>query len=308
MAATLSVLAPNTITTAMLVSSTVPETDYAQWVVGTTYAIGDRVIDTTTHRVYESAKASNLGKNPTDINNRIGSTIWWIDVTATNRWKLFDTQISTQTKITATSMSYVLKPGAVNAVYLAGLDADTATVSMKDATGGSVVYTKTVTLEDSAPPDYYEYFFAPFHIQEDALFSGLPAYSNPEVTITLAKTSGDILCGAALLGDLKQLGDSLKGAQAKPKTYSYIKINEAGENEIKRRKSAKDMQVSALIPIAQADTVIGIVTSLLDVPAMWIASDSTNYAGLRAFGLGSATVTYDDAMFVNFNLNVNGLI
>lgn len=308
MAAILSVLAPNTITSAMLVSSTVPENDEAQWLVGTTYGLGARVIDTTTHRIYESAKAGNVGKNPTDINNRIGTTIWWIDVTATNRWKLFDTQISTQTKVTATSMTYVLKPGAVNSVYLAGLDADTATVSVKDATGGTVVFSETKTLEDSAPPDYYEYFFAPFHLQEDALFSGLPAYSNPEVTITLAKTSGDILCGAALFGDLKQLGDTQKGAQAKPKTYSYIKINEAGENEIKRRKSAKDMTATARIPIEQADTVVGVMTSLLDVPAMYIASDSVNYAGLRAFGLGSATFTYDEPQFVTFNLNVNGLI
>lgn len=308
MASNLSVLAPNTITSAMLVSSTVPETDYAQWLSGSTYAIGDRVIDTTTHRVYESAKASNTNKNPTDINNRIGTTIWWIDVTATNRWKMFDTQISTQTKVTATSMTYVLKPGAVNSVYLAGLDADTATVSVKDATGGTVVYNQTKTLEDSAPPDYYEYFFAPFHLQEDALFSGLPAYSNPEVTITLAKTSGDILCGAALLGDLKSLGETQKGAQAKPKTYSYIKVNEAGENEIKKRKSAKDMSATARIPIEEVDTAISVMTSLLDVPAMYIASDSTNYAGLRAFGLGSATFTYDEAQFVNFNLNVNGLI
>ena len=44
---------PYTITDPVLTSSSVPETDHAAWVSGTTYAAGDRVIRTGTHRIYE---------------------------------------------------------------------------------------------------------------------------------------------------------------------------------------------------------------------------------------------------------------
>ena len=87
---TLSVLVPVDITDSILVSTDVPEVDYSDYSSVTTYGIGDRVISSLTHKVYESAKASNLNKDPTDINNRTGSTIWWIQVDSTNAWKMFD--------------------------------------------------------------------------------------------------------------------------------------------------------------------------------------------------------------------------
>ena len=78
----LSLMIPVEITDTVLHSTTVAETDYSAWSNGTTYSIGNKVI--RGHRIYESAQNSNLNKDPTDINNRTGSTIWWIDVSATN--------------------------------------------------------------------------------------------------------------------------------------------------------------------------------------------------------------------------------
>ena len=40
----LTVVKPIAVTPSMLVSTDVPEADYAEWAAGTTYAIGDRVI------------------------------------------------------------------------------------------------------------------------------------------------------------------------------------------------------------------------------------------------------------------------
>ena len=117
----LSVLVPGTITSAML-TSTVAETDYTAWSSGTTYAVGGRCISTTTHRVYESLVASNTNHDPTDISNRIGATPWWLDVGATNRWKMFDDQTTSQTTA-ATTITVTLEPGSFNAFSLIGFSA-----------------------------------------------------------------------------------------------------------------------------------------------------------------------------------------
>ena len=58
----LKVIPPVTITDSILLSSSVPETDYAAWNSGTTYSIGNRVILTSTHKIYESLQNSNLNK------------------------------------------------------------------------------------------------------------------------------------------------------------------------------------------------------------------------------------------------------
>lgn len=306
MTATLSVLLPTEITNTKFVSSTIAETEYPAHSTSATYGIGDRVISTVTHRIYESAKASNLNKDPTDVNNRVGTTIWWIDIGATNRWKMFDTQISSQSSV-ASPLTVVLTPGAINAIYLAGIDADTLQVSIKDQVGGSVVFTKTVTLEDSAPPDYYEYFFSPFRTQTDVLVDSIPPYANPEVTITLTKSSGKVLCGACVLGDLRPVAETLLGAKSSPKTFSYVKINDAGEAEIKRRRAAKDMTLSGIIDLEEANRVTDTAMDLLDVPAFWIASGDPRFAGLRAYGLGKIEIGYDYPTKCSLSLNVTGL-
>lgn len=307
MKSVLSALVPIPITSAMLVSSTIPENDYVSWSDGVTYGLGDRVINLQTHRIYESAKANNLGKDPTQIGNRVGTTIWWIDVGSTNRWKMFDSQNSTQSSI-STSLTVVLKPGSINSIYLAGLDADSLTVSVKDSTDGDEVFFQSMQLEDSMPGDYYEFCFSPYRNQRDALINEIPPYSNPEITITLSKISGTILCGTCSVGDLRPLGDTQRGVVAEPKTYSYIKVNESGENEIKKRKAAKDLSATAIIDLEDEGTVLEIGTALLDVPTFWMASGEKNYSGARAFGLGSITLSYDEPRTCILSLKINGLI
>ena len=302
----LSVLVPSTITSAML-TSTVAETDYSAWSSGTTYAVGNRCISTTTHRVYESLVASNTNHDPTDISNRIGATPWWLDVSATNRWKMFDDQTTSQTTA-ATTMTVTLEPGSFNAFALLGISAETITATVTDLGSSTVLYSYTGDLEDSAPEDYYEYFFSAFSPQTDFIVDGLDSYSNMQLIVTLSVVSGDVKCGMLQVGDLRVLGLTQYGAKAKPKTYSYIKVNEYGENEIVRRKKATDLSCTAWLKVEEANSVTNTLGDLLDVPCLWIASDLQQHRALRVFGLGSGDISFDHYQDCLLPLNVNGLI
>ena len=68
----LVVVSPLTITDAMLTTSNVAETDYSAWSSGATYALDDRVILTSTHKVYQSLQAGNTNKDP------LTQPLWWI--------------------------------------------------------------------------------------------------------------------------------------------------------------------------------------------------------------------------------------
>lgn len=304
---TVSVLLPVTIDDTTLTSTNVAETDYAAWDSGTTYDVGDRAISTTTHRVYESAKASNLNHDPTDITNTTGSTIWWVDVDATNAWKMFDGEKSSPT-VVATPLTVVLEPGFVNALCAFGLVAENYSVTMKDAPGGTVVYSSSGSLEDSLPGDYYEYFFSPFQQQSDLILNDLPPYSTCEITFSLSSTSGNVECGMLQVGDLRPLGKTQYGADALPKTYSRITIDEFGYNQIVRRKFSKDISLQAIVEIGDADAVIDVLTEVLDVPTVWVGTTVDGYAGLRGFGLGSGKMTYDNAGHNILKIDVKGLI
>lgn len=307
MSSDLSILAPVSITDAMLTSSSVAENDYAVYNASTTYALGVRCISTVTHRIYESAQAGNVGKDPTNIANRAGTSIWWIDVAPTNRWAMFDGIVSTQTSI-ASTLTVVLRPGVFNAFYLGGIDADTITYSVRDSPGGTVVSTYTGVLEGSAPDDYYEYFFDRFKPMTDFTASGIPEYNAAELTITLTKASGNVKVGILAVGDLRPLGKTQFGVKAKPKTFSYIKVDDAGNNTIKKRKASTDLSATAMLELSDANMVLGTLRSVLDVPCVVICSDRIVHEGLRCFGLVSGEISYDHPTHCQLSLNVQGLI
>jgi hypothetical protein len=216
--------------------------------------------------------------------------------------------VSTQT-VVASPLTVVLRPGSFTGLYLAGLDAASISITVTDAPGGVVLYSYSGVLEGSLPADYDEYFYDRFKPLTDFLASGIDQYNSAEITVTLSSTSGGtVKCGVMAVGDLRGLGRTQYGAKAKPKTYSYIKTDDFGNTSIKRRKAAKDMTASALLDVSEANTVTDLIQSLLDVPAVWIASDVAEYGFLRVFGLGSGEISADGPNYCQLSLSVQGLI
>lgn len=307
MTAMLSVLKSTEITSAMLVSSTVPENEYPPWTGTVPFGLGVRCVSPVTSKVYESAKADNLNHDPTDITNRVGTTIWWFEVSLTNRWNMLDNKSGAQT-VVAAPLTVVLTPGPINAIYLNWLDADLVTVSVKDKVGGKEVFPFAAELECSYPADFYEYCFAPYKQQADILIENIPTYLDPEVTITLSKATGSVKCGSLQVGDLVPLGKALSGAKSKPKGSGYIGLNANKENEVKTRKRpVKDLVATALVDLEAADFVDDTTTALIDVPALWSISGSPQLAALRSFGLGTVELSYDHTSHCILNLNVIGM-
>ena len=302
MTATLSVLVGIEITDANLTSSTAaePATGEVAWASGTNYTVDTVVYRATTHRRYKCLIAGINAGLPEETPLR------WFDLGPTNRWAMLDGDTSTQTAVTS-PCTVVLHPGHFNSVYLGGLDASDISVTVKDAPGGNVIYSYTGSLEGSMPPDYYEYFFDPFKPMRDLLLGGIEPFSNAEISVTL-NSGGPVKCAVLRVGDLRPLGRTLSGAKAKPKSYSRIKIDDEGHNVIARGKKAKDMSASALLAIEEANTVLETITDLLDLPCVWVCTDSPDYAGLRQYGLGSAEVSFDHTTHAILTLNVNGLI
>ena len=103
------VVAPLTITDAVLISSSASETDYAAWNAGTSYTLGQRVIRTTTHKVYENLIAGTNANLPENDSTR------WLDCGATNRWKMFDAKVGTST-VLPSPLTWTLAPGRVDSL------------------------------------------------------------------------------------------------------------------------------------------------------------------------------------------------
>lgn len=310
----MNILVPIYITNAMFVSSTIaePDTGETEWNAATNYAVGDRVIRTTTHRVYECLIAG-VNATPPEVSITFASPRW-LDYDPTNKWAAFDDIVNTAS-ITTELLEFVIKPGMFNAIALYGLEGESITVSVKDETGGAVIYTHTSSLFEP-PVDYYNYYFGAIRSLRKLILRNITPHSDPEITITInAQVAVPVAVGMIAIGDMRplvtsgEIGGTQPSAVAEPVTYSYINTDAFGRTKIVRRHSTTDLRVRVTLPKDDADAALVTVQEVLDVPCAWIATDASGYAGLNVFGLGSGLMSYDDSPDrATLTLNVKGFI
>lgn len=271
MTSPLIIIKPVTITPAMLIATDVPEADYAAWSGATTYALGDRVILASTHKVYESASAGNLNKNPPDFPDL------WIEVSPTNRWKLFDTSNSTQTA-QGLAMSYTLRPGqsisALAALNVVG--AIDVRVRLVHPTMGTL-YDQTTDLTSlPTSSDYWEWCFGERTAPPLMIATDLPGVLGCDVIVDFTGTTA-LAVGVLLIGDQKQLGISVQqGARVGIQDYSRKETNQFGDTVLAQRAFAKRASFDLPVLAGNVDEVVDFLTSLRAIPCLWIGSRRYN--------------------------------
>lgn len=272
----MKILAPLTITDAMLKSSTVAENDHPEWAAGTAYAIGDRVIRASTHRRYEAVTA-NTGKTPET------SPADWVDLGPTNRWAAFDDRVGTATSASQT-MTIVLEPGTVGALALIGIaGAHEAQITMTDPTYG-VVFEKTIDLRDLVGIDsWWAYYFAPRAYRDSAIVEKLPTSRNPELSVTLTGPA-TVSLGALLVGRMHVFAPAVHyGARLGIIDYSRKGADDWGNTQIVKRAFSKRASWEVVVARTKLDSAQKLLSSLRAAPAVYIGSDAHDATILYGF-------------------------
>ncbi|MEY4592699.1 MAG: hypothetical protein RIR18_1594 [Pseudomonadota bacterium] len=303
MSAILKVLKPLSITNAVLQSSNVPENDYTEYSLTIPYALGDRVIVAADHSIYESLAAANLGNVPSS------SPLKWVKVSATNRWKMFDSSNTTATT-KSSSIVVTLIPGQViNAVGFVNVQGASVRVQMNDSVDG-LVYDKTVTLQ--APPDnanWYSYFFDEIKYITSAKFTALPSYRNATLTITINPVPNKAAsCGTCLIGKTVEIGRGIRrGAQVGITDYSRKERNSWGDITLVQRAYSKKSTISMLLNKKEVDYLNeSFFPSIRAMPTLWIGGDT--YDSMTIFGIyKDFSITIQYASLAECSLEIEGL-
>jgi hypothetical protein len=271
-----------------MLTSSVPEDDYDEYDAGDTYALGDRVISTTTHRIYESLQAGNLG-NPLPAADEV-STEWWLNVSATNRWKMFDNSITSQTTAADVLATAIQTVGRVDSVAILNASARTARIIMEDATAG-VVYDETYSLiDDSGITDYYEYFFEEVTRVPNYSVQDLPLYANTQVSVILQDEGATVLCGALVVGLSRTFGSTQLGASLGIQDYSVKITDDFGNRTILERSFNDTQSIQVFVENANLDYLKKLLAEFRATPIVYIGSDS--YGSMIIYGF------YKDFSFV----------
>lgn len=289
----LAVVKPIAVTPSMLISTDVPETDYAEWAAGTTYAIGDRVIVAAQHKIYQSAVASNVGKNPAT------DSAAWLEAGATNRWKPYDKSVSSQV-VQADAISYRIKPGqAVTSVGVLNITGGTSLrVRVIDPTFGTV-YDKTVSLSRTPlAPGWWMWFFGERRAPTQALLQDLPSYPGADILIDITGTA-ELAVGVILIGQVRQFALGVKmGARIGIQDYSRKERSEFGDMLLVERAFAKRASFSLLLTADEVDSFHQFLSEVRATPCLWIGSrryeSTTLYGFYKSFDIVIPYFSYSD--------------
>lgn len=258
---------------ASFISSTVPEDDAPIWVSGTTYALGAEVIRTQTHRVYVCILAGVSSTAPEDDSLR------WSDDRPTNRWALFDLQISTKT-INDETITLVISPGRIDTIALIG--AVGVGVDVVARYNGDIVYQQWMPLDLTERRTWYQYFCGGFNPVPMVVFFGVPPVSS-EITVQITGDAA-VSCGALVVGNLYPIGGLRRDPKIPWIDYSKTTTNEFGATTFVPRSSAHrfigDLNVSKL----RINQVYRQIELAAGVPSLWLASDDPQYAFMNTFG------------------------
>ncbi|WP_394789117.1 carbohydrate-binding protein [Rhodoferax sp.] len=266
------------VTPAMMLATNVPETDYSEWAIGTTYAKDARVILAAEHKIYQSMQAGNVGKQP------LTEALWWIEVGPTNRWKPYDLSNSTQ-MVSSGDIFYEIATGiASNAVALLNMSGALGVrVRVIDPTFGTLYDKSTSLVTIPTESSWYAWFFGERVQQTQFIALDLPSYPNAKIRIDV---TGAPVIGVILVGQLKTVGYGVKyGVRVGIKDFSQKKRNTWGDTILVEGPYAKRASFPIVVKNTELDNTYAVLASVRATPCLFIGYKP--YACTIIFGFPS---------------------
>lgn len=284
------VIEPIEITDSILTASNVPENDFDEWDAATGYTTGDKVILTSTHRIYEAVQATTGDDPATDDGFN------WLDIGATNRFRAFDGSIEGQTQQNNTIEYEFTLPRTLSGIAVLSIVAAALKVTITDPVEGLIKDIEMPLIDTTEVVDWFTYFFNPITQQRDVILSELPMFSGSVVTFELTG-SGLLSLGELVLGDDRGLGITTTGTALSIEDFSIKSKDDFGRTFILERSFANTVTFEFAIPTTGAGRVRRILSDLRARPAVYftdpdqIALGGTVYGFPRDFRINLQTPT-----------------
>lgn len=273
-------------------SSDLPEIEYNEWTIGSSWDEGDLV--DYEYKVYKSVIDSNTD-NP--VTGAALTTPTWVYMGYSNYYRMYTEGVDSVSKgavdtpivITAQYSEIIETIGLLN---LNGADGN---ITITDATEG-VVYNQDFQITDIGVEDMWEFYFTDYEINSDKTVQGLPNYYGATVTITINPVAGgQASIGRIVMGTSYEVGTTDYGSRVGRKRYRELTRNGFGELTINPLRYTKIGTFEVTVPNSRVDTIQRLFDSVQDV--------ATLFLGVKDFnGLESSTSIFGIAK--DFDLSI----
>ena len=289
--------------TGLITSYNVAASPNPAWAAGTTYAQGALVC--VGQYDYESLAAGNIGNNPVTDGG-----VKWLNLGPSNKWAMFNKKIAntwligTSTKNNNT-IDITFTPGrTINSIGLVGIVAIKVTVQM--VVGGTMVYSKDLTVSSKTATDWYDYFYGDYVTRDSLAYTDLPAYSGATIRVLVDNTGGMAEVGMMILGNQADIGWAIWGTSTGIENYSLSKADDFGNISSTERGSRDTIDFDCRNYLNQVGNIKRILKPLKDSSSMYIGSEDVD--GTIIVGkLENFNLTFANQALVEYSISVLGL-
>ena len=266
------------LTPAMYTSNSVPVNDFAVWSNATAYTAGQKVIRTTTNKIYRCIVNITGGAVPES------NTTNWADDGYVNAYKMIDALSSSQTD--SPSISQTINPGArLGALAFINMVGTLLEITATN-NGAEQIYNKTISLDDSAVTSIYDWFFEPFVQKTDHFEIDFPeSYVNPIITITMSNASGaNCKLGRFMIAKQYEVGYTQYGSAVGIRDYSVKTVDANNIAYLTKKDNVKLMTFKLVLDQGETNRVVKLLRQLLSVPSVFIGVADGGYEYTVAHG------------------------
>lgn len=200
----------------------------------------------------------------------------WLDLGNTNRWKMFDTSVQSQT-VNPSEVKIQIKPATYADTFaLLNVKAMTVRLVATSATDG-VLYDNTKVMSGTLGiTDLYMYFFGAIRKATDVLFEGLPLYGDITYTLTVNNGGSDAAVGACLFGQATDISSTKLGVEQGAKLgitdYSIKSTDAFGNYTITQRAFSRKNDYQVYVNNTDIDFVYNLLSDRRAIPTLYIGS------------------------------------
>ena len=285
---------PNDLTDpdAVLIDSNVAATDAGEgvWASGTTYAEGDIVsVLGETQRRYESLENANTGNDPTD------SPTQWLDLGATNRWRMFDGGVDTAT---TNSDAIEVELGfdqyeIVNGLALFNVLGARILIDRYDEDDNLVYEAELAISIQLNESNWWAYFFGVDNFgnpRRDLVDLELPTTFGGRMVVRVERTGAVGEIGLLVVGRKQSLGTTLYGTTIGIEDFSTKERDTFGNFTIVERRFINKAEYTIFVPTQDVATLKRAIADRRAKPTVYVGADEAS-ATLSGF-LHEETIIY----------------
>lgn len=294
------------ITDTILLSCSVPESDHPEWSSANDYSAGDFCIVLAVHKIYKclvTHTSTNYAYPPDDITSDVPK---WADYGSTNRWKMFDDYLNTQTT-QDTSIEFVLDATACDSVALFNVYGLTVDWQLLDD-GDNVLNSGEIDLLANAYNDWADIFFTEPDVRSQVYFP-IPISFGTKIAINV--TGSTVAIGKVVIGKGQFIGKTKYGLQYGTKDYSKKSTSELGETYLKQGNFADTAEFDLWVDNNRRPFVKQTLTSIRATGCAWILdnNDENPDTDMIVYGFcDDWSVVVDLLSVCGLNVSLQGLI